>query len=432
MDDLNYKKQQANDLRKEGKYNKALKLYREIINENGDSYDIAGMLHCLRKLKKFDEALILAEEYYPNSSNFEWLKNEIIWTFIFSKLKNSKLDFPIGEIIETAQKIISLDPDKIALKITVLSVLKAANEVGEWQIINNWESKIDPSDLSEDPISIGEGKKGWSKKAIFYNYKIKALINTNKPLEALEILNEIIDVFPREKKFFYRLKALAYIELNELEEARKIYKEICSSFKTDWWLLHEYGKVLRDLGEKKEALEIFCLSASKHTKLELKLKLFNDIFELSEDLQKFEFARNHLVLIKIIREKNNWPISEEMIDKINELNENIGKKIENKTFKNIIALCEKNWKSILKNNKKYEENESIKRKIKENIDGKVSMPPSNRSYCFIVNHDNNSYFCLKKDLPKGIKNGDPVIFDAIPSFDKKKNRKSWKASNIRI
>jgi MoaA/NifB/PqqE/SkfB family radical SAM enzyme len=34
---------------------------------------------------------------------------------------------------------------------------------------------------------------------------------------------------------------------------------------------------------------------------------------------------------------------------------------------------------------------------------------------------------LKSDLPKEITDGATLIFDAIPSFDKKKNKESWKA-----
>jgi hypothetical protein len=41
------------------------------------------------------------------------------------------------------------------------------------------------------------------------------------------------------------------------------------------------------------------------------------------------------------------------------------------------------------------------------------------------------HFCLKKDLPKNIIDGATLNFDAIPSFDKKRNKESWKAINIR-
>ena len=43
----------------------------------------------------------------------------------------------------------------------------------------------------------------------------------------------------------------------------------------------------------------------------------------------------------------------------------------------------------------------------------------------------SAIFCLKGDLPYGVIDGVTLQFDAIPSFDKKKNQESWKAVNIR-
>jgi hypothetical protein len=40
-------------------------------------------------------------------------------------------------------------------------------------------------------------------------------------------------------------------------------------------------------------------------------------------------------------------------------------------------------------------------------------------------------FCIKSDLPGNIHDGEEIIFDAIPSFDKKKNQQSWKARGIK-
>ena len=72
-----------------------------------------------------------------------------------------------------------------------------------------------------------------------------------------------------------------------------------------------------------------------------------------------------------------------------------------------------------------------KRKIKKGLVGRVNLGQSDRPFCFIKTKDNKSFFCFKSDLPNEIKNGDELTFDAIPSIDKKKNKESWKASNIR-
>ena len=59
------------------------------------------------------------------------------------------------------------------------------------------------------------------------------------------------------------------------------------------------------------------------------------------------------------------------------------------------------------------------------------MGHAERSFCFITAEGGQSYFCLKADLPKGIADGANLVFDAVPSFDKKKNKEAWKAVNVR-
>jgi hypothetical protein len=53
-------------------------------------------------------------------------------------------------------------------------------------------------------------------------------------------------------------------------------------------------------------------------------------------------------------------------------------------------------------------------------------------YCFIKTDDEQSFFSSRSSLPSKVMDGDEVCFDAIPSFDKKKNKESWKASHIRF
>ena len=75
---------------------------------------------------------------------------------------------------------------------------------------------------------------------------------------------------------------------------------------------------------------------------------------------------------------------------------------------------------------------SESRRPKRGLQGRVKGTAEERPYCFIIGDNQESYFCLKANLPPGIEDGHVVIFDAIPSFDRKKNIPSWKAANIEI
>ena len=66
MTGLTEQKQKANGLRKAGDFEEALPLYRDLWEKTADKFDGAGLLHCLRKLELFEEALIFADELIGN------------------------------------------------------------------------------------------------------------------------------------------------------------------------------------------------------------------------------------------------------------------------------------------------------------------------------------------------------------------------------
>ena len=71
------------------------------------------------------------------------------------------------------------------------------------------------------------------------------------------------------------------------------------------------------------------------------------------------------------------------------------------------------------------------RKARRGLTGKINSISDERPFCFIITKEGNSFFCSKSELPATINDGDEVSFDAIPSYDKKKKRDSWRAVNIK-
>ncbi len=425
MTDFFSEKKKANDLRKEKKYQEALKIYELLWANNKDANVGAGMLHCLRKLKRFDEAISLSEQILKEFPDNSWCRNEAIWTYIEGRIYKFSRNTSLNEVKGLAQKILQLNPEALALKKTVFSVLKAAKDINDWHTVNEWVTKVNPNTLSLEPIIHRSGRKGWSDQAIWYNYRINALIETNNPKEAIEVTDKIIDKFPKERKFFLRLKALAYYKLGNLKEAEKIYKRLCSNYKTEWWLMHEYAKVVRDSGRKKEALSLMYKAAINSPKLEQSVSLFEDIGWLCKELEKFAEARSHLILSKYVRNNHGWSISEKLNNLIKELNKILGDNNEPDGISEALKFCKSIWQNELGNKDDYSQQ-------RKGLIGKLILGEHSRPFCFINTSNNESYFCLKRDLPKGITGGCLVIFDIIPSYDRKKMRESWRAINVRI
>jgi len=435
MKNIKERKQKVKDLRKAGMFEEALPLYRDLWKETGDNFDGAGLLQCLRKLELFGEAITFAEELIVKHPEFDWCRNEVIWTLIYGVLYKLEENEPVKKVIEEAKKIMDLNPRGLAAKIVVFKVLKSAKAYNDWEIINEWVIKIDPNFLSTEPMTDSSGRKGWCDQSLWYNYRINGLVKQGGKKEAekaIHIVDEILGRFPKERKFFLRLKALANKRLGNLPESEKIYENLCSGYKTDWWMLHEYGSVVRDTGRKEDALKLMYQAASKHKRLEAMVSLFADIGMLCESMAKNEEARAHLVLCRYVREENDWSVPEKVLNGINELTKIIGNSNEPKSLKEALSICRDYWQNLLGEKSVSISKAQDKRKIRKGLLGKVRLGKEDSNFCFIVTKDDESFFCLKNDLPPDIKDTDKVTFNAIPSFDKKKNKKSWKARNIQF
>jgi len=431
MTNIKEKKQKANELRKSGNCKEALPFYRDLWKENGDKFDGAGLLHCLRKLELFDEALILADDLTSKHPNFNWCRIEVIWTYIYGKLNKLEENEPLEGVVQTAQKIINLNPDGLAAKMIVFKVLKSAKSSNDWGTVNEWAVKLDPKSLSTKPMVDSSGREGWSDQSLWYNYRINGLLEKGNPNEAIALVDEISERFPKQKKFFIRLKALAYHHLGNLPEAESVYQSLCNDYKSDWWLIHEYAKVVRDSGRREDALKLMYRAANSNSKLQIMVGLFEDIGILCKEMGKNEEAITHLILCKKIRYENNWSVPDTVLNSIIELNKSLENYIEPNSVKDILEICRSYWKKSLGEGSASKDLSQNKRKIRKDLTGKVNLGNIDRPFCFIFTKDDETIFCFKYDLPPDTKNGDRIIFDATPSFDKKKNKESWKASNIR-
>jgi len=133
--------QEANELRKKGNIDSAIPLYKEQWENSQDKFAAAGLLYCYRKKKDFNKAFPLADEVYTKFPDFDWCRNEYIWTLIQGKLYTFPEDGGTNELLEIVNKILEANPDEIALKITIFKLLKNAKKHKNWVLLNEWITK---------------------------------------------------------------------------------------------------------------------------------------------------------------------------------------------------------------------------------------------------------------------------------------------------
>lgn len=421
---------EANRLRKSGELEKALPLYRELCADARDQYSVAGLLHCLRKTNHFEEAIPLCNVVFSHFLDSEWCRNEAIWTLIQGQLEKLEEGTPVEKVVSIAHEIFSFGPTEPSTKWRIIRrVLKAAKARARWDIVSEWIDRVAPEELSDEPMKTENGREGWCDQAIWHNLKIRSMIEVGDKEKAIELSKGVSNIFPRQCRFFGRLTALATLRLSRTIEAERLYADLCNARTPDWWIMHEYAQVLKELGKRELALKMMCKAASSHQKLDSLVSLFFDLGTLCLEMENRDAACNHLSLCKFVRQEHGWSIPYSLEKSLEELESNPNNPT---TLAQALLNCRDFWKNTIGPQGDWHEHSFGKRKPRAGLTGKVSLGPSDRPFCFISIESGESFFCYKSDLPRNIAEGTKLVFDAIPSFDKKKKRESWKVANIRI
>lgn len=422
MNSLYQQKEHANTLRKSGRIEEALPVYQLLWESSQDKFDGAGLLHCLRKLKRYNEAISLAKELEKQHLDFNWCRIEIVWTYIVGLLNQITDKDSLGKTLNIANHIMKLNPDELALQKVVFTVLKKAKQNKKWDTACEWVDKISPNNIDETPIETDRGSTGWDYVSIWYLHKIRCLIHQALYLEAVNMVEFVLSKPNQKEKYFKRLQAMAYLKQDKLAQAESTLYPLTLERRVDWWILHDYANLLNIKGDKEQALCIMYKAASSERKLEGILSLILDIANLAKELNRKEESYYHFQLFKLLREKNDWSLSEQVNLVLQELIKKEGFPTQI-TFYEVLKNCRDYWGS---NNAVRKE---PKKTVRKSLIGKVVNVKEEAPFCFIQTAA-EYFFCYKSDIPVPADNGLNVQFDAIPSFDKKKNKESWKASNI--
>lgn len=418
MDDSN----KANELRKAGKYEEAIKIYDTLWNVNEDKFTAAGLIHCYRKQRQFDKAFELIEKTKEKFQDFNWYKNEYSWTLISGQLNRLPDDPNTHDVVEIATKILAIDPDQMAHNKAIFKVAKAAKKNRNWEILDEWLNKVDPEQLK-----IEEEGKDWSESEIWHYYRAVFLLETEKFEDAISFINQVKDRFKSKAKFFDRLIAKAFRATDDLEGSEQIYEKLTKKGRGDWWILHEYAKLVLESGKKNEALKLMFRAGIAPGPMKNKVSLINDIADLLIVKNKSHEALIHYQLVLCIREEEGWSVSLKLSESIEKIRDKNPKFKLPEKIKDLFKHCKVIWKEAL--GIREDDPKWIKTK---NLKGKVSLGDPDKPFCFIQTKDHKSFFCSKSDLPDGIKNNQLVSFDLKPSFDKKKGKKTFKAVNIKL
>jgi len=408
----------ANELRKENKYEEALDLYTQSWDILKDAYTGAGLLHCLRKLENFKRANPFAEILIDIFPTIDWVKNEVAWTLVTDPFKQAN---SFTEALIVGEKIDKITNNPIILKNIAFKLLKLADNNENWQCVIKWLNKVNPDDLSKEYIKSTK----WSDKSQWnYNY-FKALLKIGEYEKIISKIDECIDEFPQIKEFFFNLKAKSFKKSERYDDSVKIYEELLK-YKKDWWIYKDYADLLLKMNVKDKALKIFYHTATLNKSMKMMVNIYHIIGNLCVELGKDKEALYHFMLSKLIREKEGWTVPEDIRSSIQQVSTSFPDISKINSINKIFSHCQAFWEveGYIQNN-----NQKMEKSTITIFKGVLSLGRQNKSFCFI-NTGKESIICNKSILPSNIQDSDQVKCEAIPSYDKKNQKESWKAIKV--
>ena len=232
----------------------------------------------------------------------------------------------------------------------------------------NYQGKILPSDLEK-----------------WYLAKTKQLFNEKKYQECFKLSNEALEKIENFSNFndiwIARRIALSLANLGKLDEAIQKLETIYST-KKEWFILAEIAELYYKKGDLNKAFELAIIAINSNTKLEFKIGIITLLSKLTDE----NLSKKHLLLIKYIKQKNNWKLSNEL--------QNINEDIDFNTLKKELFSF---WRDNLP-----------KDLFKEGVITKI-LHDNERGIVGFLKADKDYYFSTKKR----VKQGNKVVFEIV-------------------
>lgn len=415
----------AEQLRKEKRYRDALPHFKTLWDTTPDPDVGWRYAHCLRKLGDLDQALSVARNVSERFPDHSFSRNEIAWALYDKEIKPAKEDSDYQRVTQAASEILGLTEDNLPRNKAILAVLKVAKNDGRWDEVLEWANLVEPEQLEVKPFipSGPDSKEIMPDREIWYIAKVRALFELGHYDESQALALAAQRDYPDEF-FLKRTAAMARAKSGDVQGGYEALVSLQHHPRADWYIYSDIAELELDRGRNREALQWLVKAMDNRVPLRNKVSVVTLIAQVALSLEMTEMSYDHIQLAISIREREGWPIK----DKDRQLEQHIvssmksigvAAKAEQRDIRKFEQACRNHWDAITNEGKK---------KLK----GIVKRIPSDKKFTFISTDDlNEDVFVRVEDIPKQCRTeGARVEFYLEESFDKKKNRNSYRASRV--
>lgn len=409
--------QEANELRKLGKYEEALKIYNSI--DKKDNYIVSGMSYCYRKLENGQQAVALLNNYLRenniNLKNEGWLKTEVVWAYVQYYLNEKYLNKEIA--IKAANIVVDLENSNEIIIKKIKKVLCTDDVIKKYpKELKELIGKIDGSKLfyleAKKNIKDHLQKENNINTCINYTLilsKIKVLLELKEYNEIINIHSKLCDVV--DDRHLERGKAKALQGLGRDKEAIDILEKTNIKYGKQYYVYADIGDIYNSMNNIDKALEFYYTALDLCHEDKFMLTILYKVSRLLLDVDN-ELSRKHIDLDVLIKNNEGWKIKSNESDLLKQLNSYE----ENSDYKSLKKELKLLWKT--KVNEGRDVYEGIIDKVLDNGNG-------------FIKYEEDKMIFFKKDKKNQFSVEDKVIFYIEKSYDRKKERYSKVATQLR-
>lgn len=419
----------ADGLRKAKSYAEAAEAYAKVWPDN-DQWTGWGYAHCLRKAKRSTEALAVCEELLVLAPDFEMAWAVYSWAVLDWLRGETEIN---EQVASRARRVVQLNKnlqnayDAVnPFAPLILRVARMLLKKGRFKQTLRWLDQLDPVrlrvDVPEYTDAKGKTRKGASHRETFHSLKTNALEKEGRWEECL-VASEFAlalglpgGLHYDNDLWFARRVALSKFHLGRLDEALTELTVLAARKPTSF-LFYDLAEIA--WSKKDDALTFkHCIAA---------LQCFGEIaFKLSALLLlskvlwaqgKEDYARQHLALFVAYRREHGWRLDERVMTLVTEWH---------------VPLEGANAAELLKQLKSLWREWDLP--TTSRLTGVVQTVMPHGRAGFIMAADHERFFFDTRDWKD--KRGKPttgakVSFATKPSFDRKRQRASVVACDIR-
>lgn len=404
-------------------YREAEKQYRQLFNkfpEACNRYDALHHVQCLKATRQYRLMLNRCRQYFPQFKDFTPLRTMYALSIWYTEIKFADGKTNPEILIKAARATAQLCRPDDTYAPYALSILKAAGHQNmPPEDCVKLTNLLTPDFLSDKPYTFihKTGKKIVlpSELEKYFLLRSKALYKIGQYKEARETAQQglhTIKHFRADNAVW--LKRMVYLSLQATEnyaEAVKIAEEV-STRQDRWFLKKELSELYRQNGQHSKALNTACDAALQNGDPTKKVRLYSLLAQFFEENKQIQDAQKHRLLEYNLRTEKGWRISEELKNFVSENS-------EHKTD-SLLRDLRKLWQQTLEEQT-------------ERFTGKIINILAHGKAGFIKGANGKShYFSIKNFRGKKPTINRPVSFELRPSYDKKKQKASNEAVNIRV